>query len=61
VRERARPTRRARAGAALDIAITRREDAVIHLLTNPAYDSIRRDPRFEAYLVRLHLAKYAKR
>ncbi len=45
----------------LDIAITRREDAVIHLLTNPAYDSIRRDPRFEQYLVRLHLAQYAKR
>jgi hypothetical protein len=45
----------------LDIAIARREDAVIHLLTNPAYDSIRRDPRFEAYLVRLHLAQYAKR
>jgi TolB-like protein/Tfp pilus assembly protein PilF len=45
----------------LDIAISRREDAVIHLLTNPAYDSIRQDPRFQAYLVRLHLAQYAKR
>lgn len=45
----------------LDIAIARREDAVIHLLTNPAYDSIRRDPRFEAHLVRLRLAQYAKR
>jgi len=45
----------------LDVAIARREDAVIHLLTNPAYDSIRRDPRFEAHLVRLGLAQYAKR
>lgn len=45
----------------LDIAITRREDAVIHLLTNPAYDSIRQDPRFKAHLARLNLAQYAKR
>jgi tetratricopeptide (TPR) repeat protein len=45
----------------LDTAIARREDAVIHLLTHPAYDSIRSDPRFQAHLVQLKLAQFAKR
>ena len=44
----------------LDIAIARREDAVIHLLTNPAYDPIRKDPRFQVILERLKLARYVK-
>jgi DNA-binding winged helix-turn-helix (wHTH) protein/tetratricopeptide (TPR) repeat protein/TolB-like protein len=39
----------------LEKAIVRREDAVIHLLTNPAYDSLRNDPRFDAILKRLEL------
>lgn len=45
----------------LDIAIQRREDAAIHLLTQPAYSSIQDDPRFQAHLVRLNLAQFAKR
>lgn len=45
----------------LDIAIERREDAVIHMLTHPAFDSIRSDPRFLAHLERLGLAQFAKR
>ncbi|MBX9929845.1 MAG: winged helix-turn-helix domain-containing protein [Gemmatimonadaceae bacterium] len=45
----------------LDIAIRRREDAVIHLLTNPAFDSLREEPRFKAHLAQLGLARFVKR
>jgi serine/threonine-protein kinase len=43
----------------LNVAIDRREDAVIHMLTNPAYDSLRGDPRFQALLKRLDLVQFA--
>lgn len=39
----------------LEIAVERREDAVIHLLTNPAYDGLRGDPRFVQLLERVGL------
>lgn len=45
----------------LTVAVDRREDAVIHLLTNPAYDSLRDDPRFQALLKRVNLAEFATR
>ncbi len=42
----------------LDIAIDRHQDAAIHLLTNPSYDSIRSNPRFDQLLTRLDLKGY---
>lgn len=45
----------------LEIAIDRREDSVIHLLTNPAYDSFRQEPRFRELLERLNLAQFVRR
>lgn len=42
----------------LETAIERREDAAIHLLTNPAYDSIRHEPRFRRLLERLNLLQF---
>lgn len=42
----------------LKIAIDLRQDAGIHLLTNPAYDSIRNDPRFDQLLERLNLKNF---
>lgn len=39
----------------LDIAIDRHEDAPIHLLTNPAYASLRDDPRYAQLLKRVGL------
>jgi DNA-binding winged helix-turn-helix (wHTH) protein/Tfp pilus assembly protein PilF/TolB-like protein len=45
----------------LDVALERREDAAIHLLTNTAFDSIRNEPRFKAHLDRLNLTKFVKR
>jgi Tfp pilus assembly protein PilF len=44
----------------LEKSIERREDAAIHLLTNPAYDSLRGDPRFQRLLDRLNLTRYVK-
>lgn len=44
----------------LETSIERREDAAIHMLTNPAYDSIRQEPRFQQLLERLGLATYVK-
>jgi DNA-binding winged helix-turn-helix (wHTH) protein/TolB-like protein/Tfp pilus assembly protein PilF len=44
----------------LEISIDRREDAAIHMLTNPAYDSIRREPRFVHLLERLNLKQFVK-
>lgn len=34
---------------------------VIHLLTNPAYDSFRQEPRFRELLERLNLAQFVRR
>jgi hypothetical protein len=45
----------------LGIAIDRREDAAIHMLTHPAYDAIREDPRFQEQMVRVKLAQFARR
>jgi DNA-binding winged helix-turn-helix (wHTH) protein/TolB-like protein/Tfp pilus assembly protein PilF len=45
----------------LEISIDRREDSVLNMLTNPAYDAIRNDPRFLKQLDRVNLAQYAKR
>jgi DNA-binding winged helix-turn-helix (wHTH) protein/Tfp pilus assembly protein PilF/TolB-like protein len=45
----------------LETSINRREDAAIHLLTNPSYDSIRDEPRFQELLNRLDLARFVKR
>jgi DNA-binding winged helix-turn-helix (wHTH) protein/TolB-like protein/Tfp pilus assembly protein PilF len=45
----------------LEISIDRREDSVLNMLTNPAYDEIRNDPRFLKQLDRVNLAQYAKR
>ncbi len=42
----------------LDIAIAHHQDAAIHLLTNPAYDNLRRDPRFDRLLERLGLKNF---
>ena len=39
----------------LGIALDRREDAAILLLTNPDYDSLRRDPAFDRLLARVGL------
>jgi hypothetical protein len=39
----------------LNIAIDRHEDAAVHLLTNPAYASLRDDPRFAQVLTRVGL------
>lgn len=44
----------------LETSIDRREDAAIHMLTNPAYDSIRNDPRFLRLLDRVNLRQYVK-
>jgi DNA-binding winged helix-turn-helix (wHTH) protein/tetratricopeptide (TPR) repeat protein len=41
----------------LRIAIERREDAALHMLTHAGYDSIRADPRFQALLAEVGLAK----
>jgi hypothetical protein len=39
----------------IETAIERHEDAPIHLLTDPGYDSLRSDPRFTRLLERLDL------
>jgi len=39
----------------IDVAIDRHEDAPIHLLTNPAYGSLRDDPRYAERLKRVGL------
>ena len=44
----------------LQTSIDRREDAPLHMLTNPAYDSIRGDPRFRQLLETLKLRPYMK-
>lgn len=44
----------------LEISIDRREDAPLHMLTNPAYDSIRKEPRFLELLERVNLRQYVK-
>jgi DNA-binding winged helix-turn-helix (wHTH) protein/TolB-like protein/tetratricopeptide (TPR) repeat protein len=44
----------------LETAIDRREDAALLMLTSPAYDSIRDEPRFHRLLERLDLARHVK-
>ncbi|MDQ3068444.1 MAG: hypothetical protein M3R55_01790 [Acidobacteriota bacterium] len=41
-------------------AIDRREDAAIHLLTNPAYNPVRGTPEFDRQLARLGLTPLAR-
>lgn len=47
---------RAQAVRWIRVAVDRREDAAIHLLTNPAYDALRGTPEFNAQLAALGLA-----
>jgi tetratricopeptide (TPR) repeat protein len=51
---------RAQALRWIRVAVDRREDAAIRLLTNPAYDSVRREPEFERQLASLGLTPLAR-
>lgn len=51
---------RAQALRWIGVAVDRREDAAIHLLTNPAYDSVRGEPEFARQLATLGLAPLAR-
>jgi len=45
----------------IGIALDRREDAAIHLRTNPDYDSLRGDPEFDRMLARVGLTPLPRR